>query len=230
MLAFVDIQHEKLTQHPTQGPPHNTEFLQRTKNIESATGVRTLPVHYRAFSIDWMRRNDVHGFFISGNTPDWVEYDWENFKPLQEAFLSGEYPTLGFCGGHQLIGMTFGIEAGPLGPIQPGEVDLMPQYHPGMRKEKGYLPLQMCEPDHPLFNGFPDSGPVIMESHYWELKSVPDNFRLLASTPWCQVQVLQNTELPVYSIQGHPEAYTEQYPDGKQFIRNFALMTGLIRE
>lgn len=228
MLAFVDIQHEKITQHPVQGPPHNKEFLERAQNIQSAVGVPCLPVHYRNFSLDWLRAKGVKAFFISGNTPDWAEYDWDNFKPLQAAITSGEYPVLGFCGGHQLIGMTFGAPADALGPLETGENDLMPDYHPGMRKERGYLPLQIQAPGHPLFAGFPDTGPVVMESHYWELKSLPDRFRLLASTHWCRIQVMQHTDIPVFGIQGHPEAYTPQYPDGSRFIRNFAAATGVI--
>ncbi len=227
MLAFVDIEHEKNTTDPVKGPPHNAEFLQRARNIELATGVKVIPVHYRDFSIEWMRENGVTGFCISGNTPDWVEYDWENFKPLQQAVLSGDYPVMGFCGGHQFIGMTFGANADALGPLQPGEKDLMPDYHPGMRKEKGYLPLKIRE-DSPLFEGFEEKPPVVMESHYWEIKDLPEGFRILASTDWCEIQVMQNNTLPIYGIQGHPEAYTEQNPDGKQFLRNFAVATGLV--
>jgi GMP synthase-like glutamine amidotransferase len=228
LLAFVDIQHEKITTHATQGPPHNREFLERTDNIAQAVGMPCLPVHYRDVSMDWARRNGVQGLFISGNTPDWAEYDWDNFRPLQEIVLSGEIPVLGFCGGHQLIGMTFGAPCGPLGPLEAGEEDLMPNYHPGMRKERGYLPLLPSQPAHPLFGGFADNRPVIMESHYWEIKTLPESFHLLASTPWCTIQVMQHGDIPVYGIQGHPEAYTAQYPDGKQFIRNFAQTVGII--
>lgn len=229
MLAFVDIQHEKITQDPVQGPPHRREFLERAKNIEEAVGVACIPVHYRDFSLDWLRANQVKAFFISGNTPDWVEYDWDCFKPLQTAVLSGEYPVFGFCGGHQLIGMTFGATCGPLGPLEPGETDLMPDYHPGMRKERGYLPLQVHAPGHPLFDGFPPTGPVVMESHYWEVKALPEGFRLLASTPWCRIQVMQHTQIPVYGTQGHPEAYTPEHPDGRRLIHNFARATGIIK-
>lgn len=228
MLAFVDIQHEKITQDPVQGPPHNKEFRERAKNIEDAIGIPCIPVHYRDFSIDWLKENNVKAFFISGNTPDWAEYDWENFKPLQEAVVSGEFPVLGFCGGHQLLGMTFGAPCGPLGELQEGEVDLMPNYHPGMRKEKGYLPIRPNDPENPLFQNFSESSPVIMESHYWEIKILPEQFQLLASTNWCEIQVMCHKDLPIFGIQGHPEAYTPQNPDGKQFIRNFAEVTGVI--
>ncbi len=230
MLAYVDIEGRWNIENPAWQPKHDNEARQRADNIAAAIGIPCKVVPYWEFSIDWMKKNDVDAFFISGNTPDWIEYDWNDFKPLQNAITSGDYPVLGFCGGHQLIGMTFGAEAEALCEIQPGEVDLFPEYHPGMRKEKGWYPLQMCQPNHTLFKGFPATGPVVMESHYWELKQLPERFDLLASTDWCQIQVIQHQEMPIYSIQGHPEAYTEQYPDGKRFIHNFGIATGIIKE
>ena len=229
MLAYVDIEAKWNVEDPVKGPPHNKEAAQRAQNIADAVGLPCKPVHYLDFSVDWMRANGVNAFFISGNTPDWIEYDWDEFKPLQQAMFSGDYPVLGFCGGHQLIGMTFGAPCDAMSPLEPGEVDLMPEYHPGMRKEKGWLPLQVCAPTHPLFRGFPASGPVVMESHYWELKQTPEKFSLLASTDFCHIQVIQHTQIPVYGIQGHPEAYTAQYPDGKKFIHNYAIACGLIK-
>jgi GMP synthase (glutamine-hydrolysing) len=166
--------------------------------------------------------------FISGNTPDWVEYNWEEFKPLQTVIRSGEVPVLGFCGGHQFIGITYGAHCEALGPLEAGETDLMPEYHPGMRKEKGWLPLQIRAAGHPLFKGFEAKPPVVMQSHYWEIKGLPERFDLLASTDWCKTQVMQHCDLPIYGIQGHPEAYTAEYPDGKQFIHNFAAAAGII--
>lgn len=229
MLAYVDIEGKWNVDDPVKGPGHQKEAIQRANNIAAAVGLPCRPVHYLDFSIDWMRKNGIQAFFISGNTPDWVEYDWETFKPLQAAIRSGEYPVLGFCGGHQFIGITFDAPCEALGPLEPGEVDPMPDYHPGMRKEKGYLPLKILTPGHPIFDGFPPSGPVVMESHYWEIKEMPPGFDLLASTDWCKIQVMQHREMPIMGIQGHPEAYTAEHPDGKRFIRNFALVTGIIK-
>lgn len=229
-LAYVDIEARWNIEDPVKGPPHNKEAERRAQNIAEATGIPCEKVNYWDFSIEWMKEHGVEGFVISGNTPDWVEYDWELFKPLQAALTSGDYPVLGVCGGHQFIGMTFGAPAEAMSELQPGEVDLMPEYHPGMRKEKGWLPLQVGEPESTLFEGFKEQGPVVMESHYWELKELPEGFELLASTDFCQIQVIQHEEKPIVGIQGHPEAYTEQYPDGKQFIRNWAVATGLLPE
>ena len=210
MLAYVDIEGRWNIEDPVKGPPHNNEAAERAQNIGEAVGIPCKLVPYWDFSIDWMRANDVEGFVISGNTPDWIEYDWNVFKPIQDAMLSGDTPVLGVCGGHQLIGMSFGAPCDALGPLQPGDVDPYPAWQPGKRKEKAWLPLQMCQPNHMLFRGFPASGPVIMESHYWEVKELPEHFDLLASTDWCHVQVMQHRDLPIYGIQGHPEAYTEK--------------------
>ncbi len=230
MLAYVDIEARWNIEKPGWGDSHHVEALQRARNIGDAVGIPCQLVNYWEFSIDWIKQNSVEGFVISGNTPDWVEYDWELFKPLQAALTSGDYPVLGVCGGHQLIGMTFGAPAEAMSELQPGEPDLMPDYHPGLRKEKGWLPLQMCQPNHTLFDGFPAAGPVIMESHYWEIKELPERFDLLASTDFCQIQVMQHQEMPIFGIQGHPEAYTEKYPDGKLFIHNWAVAAGLIKD
>ena len=67
-----------------------------------------------------------------------------------------------------------------------------------------------------------------MESHYWDVKEVPPQFTHLASTDWSPYQVLQHREMPIVITQGHPEAYTEEYPDGERMIRNFARLTGII--
>jgi GMP synthase-like glutamine amidotransferase len=224
MLAYVDIEGA----WNLERAGHHDGVIERTNNIAAAVGLPCVPIHYLDFSLDWMRNHNIRAFFISGNTPDWVEYDWETFKPLQTAIQSGDYPVLAFCGGHQLVAMTFGAPCDALSELQPGEIDLMPEYHPGMRKEKGYLPLQIHTSEHPLFAGFETKPPVVMESHYWEVKELPADFDLLASTDWCRIQVMQHRALPIVGIQGHPEAYTAEYPDGKRFIQNFARMAGLI--
>jgi GMP synthase-like glutamine amidotransferase len=231
MIAFVDLEHPTVLANPRHAPYHLRDYYQRVINIGQATGMVCQPVHYLDFSRDWAHKNDIQAVLIGGNTMDWEGYDLADFEPTWNVIRSGEVPVMGFCGGHQFIALAFGGECGPLGPLQPGEIDPMPEYHPGMRKEKGYLPFDVLSKDHPLFAGFPESGPVIMESHYWVIHSLPaDEWEVLATTPWDKYQVIKHRALPVYGTQGHPEAYTDEYPDGKRLIRNFALATGVISE
>jgi GMP synthase (glutamine-hydrolysing) len=230
MIAFVDIEHSSVHEDPRRGPYYLRDYYQRVINLAEATGMVCHPVHYLNFSRDWLRDNDIQAFFISGNSTDWADYDLTEFEPVWEVLRAGDIPAMGFCGGHQFIALAFGAECGPLGPLEPGEEDLMPEYKPGMRKERGHYPLDLLAPDDPLFDGFRESAPVIMESHYWEICELPKGFNLLASTPWCRIQVMKHHTFPIYSTQGHPEAYTDDYPDGKRLIRNFALAVGLIKK
>lgn len=101
------------------------------------------------------------------------------------------------------------------------------QYHPGDAEGARLFPPRVSR--HTLFDGFRDHQPVIMESHDWQIKTLPELFDLLASTDWCRVQVMQHRDIPVFGIQGHPEAYTAEYPDGKRFIRNFAAAAGILK-
>ncbi len=228
MLAFLDIEHPSVLQDPRRAPYHLRDYYQRVINIAQATGVVCRAVHYLDFSRDWLREHDIQALLIGGNTMDWEGYDLAEFEPVWDVIRAGDVPVIGFCGGHQFIALAFGAECGPLGPLAPGEVDLMPEYKPGMRKERGYQPLHVVAHDDPLFDGFQESGPVIMQSHYWEICELPTGFDLLASTNWCRIQVIKHRTLPIYGSQGHAEAYTDQYPDGKRMIRNFALATGVI--
>jgi GMP synthase-like glutamine amidotransferase len=231
VLAFVDIEHSSVRNDPRRAPYHFRDYYQRAINIAQATGMVCHTVHYLDFSRNWLRENDIHAFFISGNTTDWEDYDLNEFEPVWDVIRTGEIPIMGFCGGHQSIALAFGAECGPLGPLEPGEVDPTPDFHPGMRKEKGYLKLDVLDTDHLLFAGCPEAGPVIMESHYWKIVSLPkDEWNVLATTLLDKYHVIQHRKLPIYSTQGHPEAYTDEYSDGKRLIRNFAIATGVISE
>jgi GMP synthase-like glutamine amidotransferase len=83
--------------------------------------------------------------------------------------------------------------------------------------------------------------------HYCEAKGVPPGFRLLARTDDCRVQLVRQSDRPVYGTQFHPEGYTEwpndqrselvnlvypsgydrAAPDGRQLLCNFFRLAGL---
>ncbi len=87
-------------------------------------------------------------------TTDWEDYDLAEFEPMWEVIRAGDVPVMGFCGGHQFIALAFGAECGPLAPLAPGEADVMPEYQPGMRKERGFIAHDVLVKDDPLFDGF----------------------------------------------------------------------------
>jgi len=127
-------------------------------------------------------------------------------------------PILGICGGHQALAIAFG---GKVGPIRGGEYDCMPYTKD---RQQGIVPLQVIAPD-PIFRGI-DRKFRILESHYDEVKVLPPGFVLLASEKESPYQIIRHPTRPVYGIQGHPERFLSNRPDGGILIRNFLKIAG----
>ncbi len=99
-------------------------------------------------------------------------------------------------------------------------------YQVGMKEEHGFMPVRILQP-HPLFAGVGE-WPVIYESHYWEVKSLPDGFQLLAEGEACRVQTVVHERLPLFGTQFHPEAYDDEHQDGRRIIENFFRIAGVV--
>lgn len=127
-------------------------------------------------------------------------------------------PILGICGGHQALAIAFG---GKVGPIRGGEYDCMPY---SRDRQRGVVPLTVTAPD-PIFRGI-DGKVRIVESHYDEVKVLPPGFVLLASEKLSPYQIMRHPTRPVYGIQGHPEHFRRNRPDGGILIRNFLKIAG----
>jgi GMP synthase (glutamine-hydrolysing) len=122
-------------------------------------------------------------------------------------------PILGICGGHQALAIAFG---GRVGPIRGQEYDCLPYTRD---RQRGVVPLNVTAPD-PIFRGI-DGDVRIVESHYDEVKVLPPGFVLLASEKISPNQIIRHPTRPVYGIQGHPEHFHRNRPDGGILIRNF---------
>ena len=160
-------------------------------------------------------------FIILGpqGTP-WCRYASNESVGLQNFFwtvplLAEEMniPILGICGGHQALALAFG---GKVGPIRGGEFDCLPY---SRERQGGVIPLNVTS-DDPIFQGISEEL-KILQSHYDEVKVLPPGFRVLAADKVCPVQIMRHPTRPVYGIQGHPERFGKDRPDGGILIRNF---------
>jgi len=77
--------------------------------------------------------------------------------------------VIGFCGGHQLIGLLYDAPCDAIRKLEPGEAD-PGGFAPGWFKEVGFMPVRVGKPD-PIFKNL-GTDPVFFESHYWEIKEV----------------------------------------------------------
>lgn len=166
---------------------------------------------------------------LSPQGTPWCRYTGEKGIALQNFFWllpviaeDMNIPILGICGGHQALALAFG---GKVGPIRAADCDCMPY---SRDRQGGVVPLTMTAAD-PIFNGI--AGKVrILESHYDEVKVLPPGFVLLASEKVSPIQIMRHPTRPVYGIQGHPEYFFSNRPDGGLLIRNFLKIAGTYNE
>ncbi len=221
MIFYVDIEHPRALADPSRQADFDRVRRQRTQICGEAANLPSESILYTELTPQIIRAKKVRALAISGNTTDWAAYDFATFKPLFNIIRTGLMPTVGFCGGHQLIGLMYGAKCDAIRRLNPGEVD-PGGFVPGWFKEVGFLPVQVVKPD-PIFAGLGDS-PVFFESHYWEIKEVPQEFDLLASTANVRVQTIKHKQHPIYGTQFHPEASSAEHPDGFRLLKNFFSM------
>ncbi len=111
-----------------------------------------------------------------------------------------DIPVLGVCAGHQFIGRHFGGEAAP-----------------GKRPEFGQVEMTITDPDE-ILEGIA-SPTIVWASHHDEVSVLPPDFKVLASSEDCPIQVMRHTKRPVFGMSYHPEV--EHTKDGVRMFQNF---------
>ncbi len=132
--------------------------------------------------------DEFHGAVLSGSktrieeTAPWIEKEMEAIKTLYEMKI----PTLGICYGEQLIARAFGAQTGI-----------------AEKSEFGWAEVEVrCL--SPILEGLP-SRFYPFEYHSDEVISLPENFRLTASSRNCRIQAFDMLDAPIWGVQFHPE-------------------------
>jgi GMP synthase (glutamine-hydrolysing) len=125
----------------------------------------------------------------------------EQFKAEMDLVRKADFPILGICYGHQIIGAAFGVPMRDLGQMF-----------------RGYEKVNVVR-KHLLFEGLP-SELVVSESHRQELTEVPGEFQHLAQSTTSKVEAIVHRSRPIYGVQFHPERSNEDYPHGRMIIQN----------
>ncbi|MBD5190952.1 MAG: glutamine-hydrolyzing GMP synthase [Bacteroidales bacterium] len=144
--------------------------------------------------------DSVKGIILSGS-PFSVR-DPQAPKPDLSAIKS-KLPLLGVCYGAQLLASEFG-----------GEV------HGAPSREYGRAMLTVVDPDDALMSNLPSPTQVWM-SHGDTITSVPDTYKIIASTDNVRVAAYHIENEQTWGIQFHPEVYHST--DGLQLLSNFVI-------
>lgn len=123
----------------------------------------------------------------------------EGAPRVDEGVFSLGVPVLGICYGMQLIAHELG-----------GEV--------GKAETREYGRRSIKYSDSVIFDGIAKDSFCWM-SHTDQVKSLPDGFRVTASTDTCDIAAYENADRNVYAVQFHPEVvHTE---NGTEILKNF---------
>jgi GMP synthase (glutamine-hydrolysing) len=182
----------------------NTEKTEVTlRSLAKSTGQKIELVDYRTPNLYEKIVNKVPDLlFLSGSSHMLTRPENQrNFEPETRIIRDAEFPILGICYGHQLIGRTFGAKLSDLG-----------------RMCSGFERVKILQ-DHPLFDDLPNEIRV-PESHRQALANVPTGFDCLGESASSKVEIMVHKSRPVYGFQFHPERADEEHQDGRVLIQN----------
>jgi GMP synthase-like glutamine amidotransferase len=231
MIVLVDLEHERLAEdRPERAVTSMAGRLKVKYRLEDISGQPCLIVRWNRMSPALLESVGAQALVVSGNSTEFEHYPETQMAGLRAVLRAGMLPTLAFCGGCHILAETHGAAVGPIGPLPAGVPNPYPEldYAPGMLQERGFTPIQVYAA-HPIFDGLGEC-PVMLESHYWEVKAVPAGFAAYASTDICRIQMLAHEHLPLYATQFHPEFFDEKHPDGRIFLANFFRLAGILPE
>ncbi len=183
---------------------NRTEKTEATvRSLARASGEKVQLVDYRTPELyEKIIEQEPDLIFLSGSSHMLTKPENQrNFEPEMQLIRNSNFPILGICYGHQMIGLTFGSRIVDLG-----------------RTCTGYEKVRLLH-DHPVLQGLSKEVKVA-ESHRQALASVPRDFECLGESASTKVEIIAHKSRPIYGFQFHPERSDETHPDGKQLIQN----------
>lgn len=225
MILFVDLEHPRLQSNPQLWELSRARLDLISQRLAAISGAPCLTLRYDDVTPDRVGELSPRAVVVSGCYTDYIHYDPQHLAGLHALYLRAPRPLIGFCAGMQLMAEAHGATLGPIGFLAPGEPDPtvegnFPAHVPGMIQERGFLHVEICAPSHPLLGGLPVQ-PIFYQSHYWEVKTMPAGFDVLARSPLTPIQAIAHVQLPLFGVQFHPEQYDEKHTDGKRVLENF---------
>jgi GMP synthase-like glutamine amidotransferase len=180
---------------------------------------------------------------LSGTLRDFDYYEQSILDTFGRFIRATKIPVLAICGGHQLVGLSFGARVVTLGNMEQHE------QRAGRPQEYQYRYVRITEPNDPIFTNIAicetpkdTKGTHILhvwQNHGLQLDRVPDGFKLLATSYLCrnQMMVKRSDGQLIYTVQFHLEKSFEdwnksrtrwEHPnesrDGRILFENFLLL------
>jgi GMP synthase-like glutamine amidotransferase len=183
---------------------------------------------------------------LSGTLRDFDYYNPTVLETFGEFIRANHIPVLAICGGHQLVGLSFGARVMTLDRLEQHE------QRENRPLEYQYRFVRITDPADPVFRGinspadgrwqdYPQRARVlrVWQNHGLQLDHVPEGFSLLATSYLCrnQMMVKRSDGQLIYTVQFHLEKSFEDWyksrtrwehqndsRDGRILFENFLLL------
>ena len=151
---------------------------------------------------------------LSGTLRDFDYYQAAILETFGAFIRETRTPVLAICGGHQLVGLSFGARVITLDKLEQHEQRLQ------RTQEYQYRFIRIIEPEDPVFtniNGLELKSPArilrVWQNHGLQLDRVPEGFQLLATSYLCrnQMMVKRTDGQLIYTVQFHLEKSFEDW-------------------
>ncbi|PID20981.1 hypothetical protein CSV61_12205 [Sporosarcina sp. P3] len=182
------------------------KVVEALNNIEEVTCTVS---HYSKIDSNYIKDLQPQYIIMTGRIGQhWEENEIsDRYIPKLNIIKDLPVPVLGICAGLQLTAIMYG---GKIGKMVESSDDIL---------EEGYI-KHFIKKDHQLLEGVNTSF-YCRQLHRDEVKTLPEEFDLLASSEMCAVQMIAHKERPLFGVQFHPEWYNSDYPAGKMILKNF---------
>jgi GMP synthase-like glutamine amidotransferase len=188
-------------------------------NIERLVKAPTTKVTPMASIAAAARKFKPDAIVLSGTLRDFDYYKPTVLETFSEFIRSTTIPVLAICGGHQLVGLSFGARVMTLDRLEQHE------QRENRPLEYQYRFIRITEPDDPIFRGInsPAQGFLndseqarvlrVWQNHGLQIDRVPEGFELLATSYLCRIQMMvkRSEGQLIYTVQFHLEKSFEDW-------------------
>ncbi|MFH1308202.1 MAG: gamma-glutamyl-gamma-aminobutyrate hydrolase family protein [archaeon] len=148
---------------------------------------------------DLHKVKNIKGVILSGgNIGLYYQSLINDYIPL----INLNVPIIGFCMGHELIGVVYG------GAIKK------------LKEKQDKIEKIFLDKKDPLFKGLKKEI-FLKEKHVNCISRLPKEFKPLAHSKTCKIEIMKHKKRPIYGFQSHPEVSN---PDGLIILKNFLKM------
>jgi GMP synthase (glutamine-hydrolysing) len=145
------------------------------------------------------KADNLDGLVLSGGAPS-IQDELDKLGNIGKIIDDHTYPILGICVGAQFIALHYGGKVGPARNPEFGKAEIV------------------IEETARILKGLPEKI-TAWENHNDEVKEIPKEFEILASSGTCKIEAFEHIKKPIFGIQFHPEVENTQY--GKEIFQNF---------